>query len=162
MGPVRAATSFGRHYPLFPEHSTARLERMTITFVDPEELPNAGLFHQVSIASGSKLVFVAGQLSRNAAGEHVGVGDFAAQLEQCYVNVAAALAGAGCSWNEVVKRTLYVVGWSPDKVPQLVEGLTRASARLGITSAPPATLIGVAALAEPELLVEVEVVAVVD
>lgn len=49
-------------------------------------------------------------------------------------------------------------------MPLLVEGLSRASAQLGVgaTPLPPSTLIGVAALAEPDLLVEVEATAVID
>ena len=135
---------------------------MTIAFADPDGLAATGLFHHVAIASGSKMVFVAGQVARDAEGANVGIDDFAAQLEQCYVNVATALAGVGCSWDDVVKRTLYVVDWSTDKVPQLIDGITRASTRLGITSTPPGTLVGVAALADPEHLVEVDVIAVVD
>ncbi len=57
---------------------------------------------------------------------------------------------------------MYVVGWTPDKMPLFIEGVARASARLGTTPVPPGTLIGVAALAAPEYLVEVEATAVVD
>lgn len=44
----------------------------------------------------------------------------------------------------------------------LLDGIASASARLGATPVPPATLIGVAALAEPDILVEVEATAVID
>lgn len=56
--------------------------------------------------------------------------------------------------------TIYVVDWEPEKMAALGEGLGRASAALGITAVRPVTLIGVAALAEPDLLVEVEATAV--
>ncbi|MGX1762283.1 RidA family protein, partial [Streptomyces lydicus] len=48
----------------------------------------------------------------------------------------------------------------PDKMPLLLEGVTRAADRLGTTPDPPATLLGVAALDIPEHLVEIEATAV--
>ncbi len=47
-------------------------------------------------------------------------------------------------------------------MPLWVEGVAGASAKLGITTTPPLTGVGVTALAEPDLLVEVEAIAVVD
>ena len=47
-------------------------------------------------------------------------------------------------------------------MPALLEGISRASAKLGVTPVPPATLIGVAALDVPEHLVEIEATAVLD
>lgn len=108
-------------------------------------------------------MFVAGQVAHDADGNPVGAGDLAAQVEQCYVNVATALAAAGASFDDVAKLTVYVVDWTPEKMPLLGEGLARAAERLGVPTlpAPPLTGIGVAALAEPDLLVEVEATAVV-
>lgn len=62
----------------------------------------------------------------------------------------------------MAKLNVHVVDWTPDKMPLLLEGISRASARLGATPVPPATLLGVAALDVPEHLVEVEVTAVID
>jgi enamine deaminase RidA (YjgF/YER057c/UK114 family) len=50
------------------------------------------LYRQVAVATGSKLVFIAGQVARTADGAKVGEGDFTAKVEQCYLNVATALA----------------------------------------------------------------------
>ncbi|MFD4898460.1 RidA family protein [Streptomyces sp. NPDC058411] len=135
---------------------------MAITLVDPIGLPSTGIYRQVSVATGSKLVSVAGQVAWDADGVTVGEGDLAAQVEQCYVNVATALAGVGASFDDVAKLNVHVVDWTPDKMPLLLEGISRASARLGATPVPPATLLGVAALDVPEHLVEVEVTAVID
>ncbi|WP_199440080.1 RidA family protein [Umezawaea beigongshangensis] len=135
---------------------------MAITLVNPEGLPKVDVYRQVSVATGSKLVFVAGQVARDADGNRIGEGDLAAQLEQCYLNVATALAGVGASFDDVAKLTVYVVDWTADKMPLFLEGVARASAKLGGTPVPPGTLIGVAALAEPDLLVEVEATAVAD
>ncbi|MBX9390018.1 RidA family protein [Streptomonospora nanhaiensis] len=108
------------------------------------------------------MVFLAGQVARDAQGNKVGEGDLAAQAEQCYLNVGTALADAGGSFDDVVKVTVYAVDWSLDKMPLLIEGASRAAARLGTTALPPVTLVGVAALGEPDILVEVEAVAVLD
>jgi enamine deaminase RidA (YjgF/YER057c/UK114 family) len=125
-------------------------------------LPEIPVYRQVSIASGSKLVFIAGQVAWDADGVTVGEGDLAAQVEQCYLNVGTALAEVGASFNDVVKLTVYVVDLTPDKMPLFVEGVARAAAKLGITPAPPLTGVGVAALAEPDILVEVEATAMID
>ncbi|MFJ3779121.1 RidA family protein [Streptomyces sp. NPDC090075] len=135
---------------------------MAITLMNPSGLPKIDVYRQVSIASGSKLVFIAGQVAWNADGVTVGEGDLAAQVEQCYLNIGTALAGAGGSFGDVAKLTFYVVDWTPDKMPPLLEGISRAAAKLGVTPVPPTTLIGVAALDVPDHLVEIEATAVLD
>lgn len=135
---------------------------MSVTLVNPEGLPKPEVYRQLSVATGSKLVFLAGQVARDADGRPVGEGDFAAQVEQCYLNVATALAGIGGSFDDVAKLTIYVVDWSPEKMPLLGEGVGRAAVKLGIDPLKPITLLGVAALGEPDLLVEVEATAVIE
>lgn len=134
---------------------------MAITLVNPEGLVKVDIYRQVAVATGSTLVFIAGQVAWDADGVTVGEGDFAAQVEQCYLNVATALAEVGASFDNVAKLTVYAVDWTPDKMPLFVEGAARAAAKLGITHTPPLTGIGVAALAGPEILVEVEATAVI-
>ncbi|EWC59880.1 Bona fide RidA/YjgF/TdcF/RutC subgroup [Actinokineospora spheciospongiae] len=135
---------------------------MPITLVNPDGLPEVDLYRQVSVATGSKLVFTAGQIARDADGNKVGEGDFAAQVEQCYLNVDTALAAAGATFDDVVKLTVYLVDWTPDKMPLFAAGVARAAEKLGVTPAAPLTGVGVAALAEPDVLVEVEATAVLD
>ncbi|MFD9949966.1 RidA family protein [Nonomuraea sp. NPDC059023] len=128
---------------------------MPITLVNPSGLPEIDAYRQVSIATGTRMVFVAGQVAWDG-------GDLAAQVEQCYLNVATALAGAGGTFDDVAKLTVYVVDWTPDKMPLFLEGVARAAGKLGGTPVPPGTLIGVAALDVPEHLVELEAIAVLD
>ncbi|MFH8572597.1 RidA family protein [Streptomyces sp. NPDC017993] len=135
---------------------------MAITLMNPGGLPAIDVYRQVSIASGSKLVFVAGQVAWDAEGATVGGGDLAAQVEQCYLNIGTALAAAGGSFDDVAKLTVYVVDWTPDKMPLLLEGISRAAGKLGAAPVPPATLLGVAALDVPDHLVEIEATAVLD
>jgi enamine deaminase RidA (YjgF/YER057c/UK114 family) len=135
---------------------------MTIILTNAEALPKVDFFRQVAIATGSKLVFMAGQVAWDANGTLVGRGDLAAQVEQCYLNVAAAVAEAGGTFDDVAKLTTYITDWTLDKMPLVQEGRARALARIGVTSLAPGTLVGVAALFTPDILVEIEAVAVID
>ncbi|WP_430503073.1 RidA family protein [Micromonospora trifolii] len=135
---------------------------MAIALVNPNGLPKPEVYRQLSIATGSKLVFLAGQVARDADGRKVGEGDLAAQVEQCYLNIGTALAEIGGSFDDVAKLTIYVVDWTAEKMPLLGEGVARAAAKLGVDPVKPITLLGVAALGEPDLLVEVEATAMMD
>jgi enamine deaminase RidA (YjgF/YER057c/UK114 family) len=135
---------------------------MAITLVNPDGLPKIDVYRQVSIASGTKLVFIAGQVAWDAEGVTIGEGDLAAQVEQCYLNIGTALAEIGGSFDDVAKLNIHVVDWTPDKMPSLLEGVSRAAAKLGVTPVPPVTLLGVAALDVPEHLVEIEATAILD
>jgi enamine deaminase RidA (YjgF/YER057c/UK114 family) len=143
-----------RHYRLVKD--------MTISLINPQELPAVPFHRQVSVATGSKLVFMAGQVAWTADGTLVGKGNLAAQVEQCFLNVGAALAAAGGSLDDVVKLTIFVTDWNMDKMKLVSEGRARACEKLGVTLQAPSTLIGVAALYAPDLLVEVEAIAVID
>ncbi|MBP2364987.1 RidA family protein [Pseudonocardia parietis] len=133
---------------------------MPIELSNPPGLPQPDHYRQVAVATGSRTVYVAGQVARTADGTPVGPGDLAAQVEQAYVNVGTALAGVGGSFDDVAKLTIYLVDLDPSKLEALGEGVGRATARLGLDLIKPVTLLGVAALGEPDLLVEVEAVAV--
>jgi enamine deaminase RidA (YjgF/YER057c/UK114 family) len=136
---------------------------MPITLTNPAGLPEVDLYRHVAVATGSRQVFLSGQVSWDAEGTTVGVGDLAAQVEQSFLNVAAALESVGGTLADVVKLTVYLVDWTPDKMPAYVEGVARAAARLGVpVPQAPLTGIGVAALAGPELLVEIDATAILD
>ena len=77
---------------------------------------------------------------------------------------AAVLVGAaGATFEHVAKLTMYAVDITPDSLGQFMVGLTRASTKLGVDLAvAPFTGIGVVALAEPDLMVEIEAIAVLD
>lgn len=133
---------------------------MTIQLLNPDGIPKPDAYRQVAVATGTRLVFLAGQVARTAEGEPVGAGDLAAQVEQAYLNVATALAAVGGSFADVAKITLYVVDWQPEKLAALGEGVGRVATRLGVDPFRPVTLISVDKLTEPDLLVEVDATAV--
>ncbi|GAA3641449.1 RidA family protein [Kineosporia mesophila] len=135
---------------------------MSITLKNPAGLAEVPLYRHVSIASGSKMVFMAGQVSVDQDGNTVGAGDYVAQVEQCYLNVATALAEAGATFDDVAKINVYAVNMTPELVAASGEGIARAEKKLGVTIQAPLTGIGVAALASPEYLVEVDAIAFID
>jgi enamine deaminase RidA (YjgF/YER057c/UK114 family) len=121
-------------------------------------LHNAG-FSQVVVASGTRSIHTAGQVSIDEHGTLIGGDDLAAQTAQAMRNVGLALAAAGASFSDVVKITTYVVNYRPEH--RTVIGQARAPFFAGSTP-PASTLVGVTALALPEWLVEIEAIAVVD
>jgi enamine deaminase RidA (YjgF/YER057c/UK114 family) len=133
---------------------------MAVELSNAEGLYKPTSYVHVGVATGSRTVYLAGQVARNAEGDIVGRGDLAAQVEFAYLNVAKALRSVGASFDDIAKLTLYVVDWHSDKMPVLREGVHQAARQLGIDPLKPGTLIGVAALSDPELLVEVDAVAV--
>lgn len=130
----------------------------------PDHLSPAGLaasppsYSHVVRARGDWTVYVAGQVALDADGSLVAEGDRLGQLERALANVETALAAARAGLADVVRLTIYVVGWDPALRPGLIERLHRTFGDRPLTK----TLVGVQALALPGFLVEVDVVAVVD
>jgi len=120
--------------------------------------PARGYSHVVS-TSGGRTIYVAGQIAMDKDGNIVGKGDLKAQARQVLENVTAALGAAGATFKDVVKANTYVVNLGPDSLAAIRE----ARADFYPAEDPPAsTLVGVTALAFPDLLIEIEVVAVVE
>jgi len=111
------------------------------------------------VATGRRTIYTAGQVAIDEHGALVGSGDLAAQTAQAMRNVGRALAAAGATYADIVKLTTYVVNYQPEQ--RAVIGQARAPFFAGATP-PASTLVGVAALALPGWLVEIEAVAVVD
>jgi enamine deaminase RidA (YjgF/YER057c/UK114 family) len=119
----------------------------------PELFPPPGFSH-VAVAAGQRLVFVAGQTAITPDFAVVGEGDLAAQTRASMESVGIALRAAGASWDDVVRRTIYTVA------PTEFEVITRAIEEVtGDSPHPPQTIIGVTGLALPQLMIEIEVTA---
>ena len=127
-------------------------------FVNPAALgaPPRFYSHAVSIAGPAKLVYVSGQVSWGADGKVVGAGDMRAQCEQVFKNLSNVLRGAGAGWNDVIKMNGYMVGINAEHVTAYREV---RSGYLKAKQLPASTLVGVTSLVQPELLLEVEVLA---
>jgi enamine deaminase RidA (YjgF/YER057c/UK114 family) len=131
---------------------------MTLELINPEDLPTPPTYTHVVIASGSKLVFVAGQEPEDEHGNLVGPGDLAVQARQVFSNVGRALAAAKARPEHVTKITIFVVDYRREHLPVIEAG------RLGLFGEhkPADTVIGVEALSHPDYLIEVEAIAVID
>jgi enamine deaminase RidA (YjgF/YER057c/UK114 family) len=131
---------------------------MTLELVNPEGLPTPESYTQVVVATGSRLVFVAGQVADDAQGNLVAPGDLAAQARRAFANVGRALAAAGAGPKQVARITICVVHHRPEYLPLISE------ARIAVFGdhKPADTIVGVETLAEPGYLIEVEAIAVVD
>jgi len=127
---------------------------VTLELLNPDGLPTPPTFTQVVVASGARTVFVSGQVAAGSPED----GDFADQARAVHANLAIALEAAGARPSDVAKLTTYVVEYRPDLLPAIAE------ARAGVFGEhrPASTLVGVAALAQPQFRIEVEAIAVVD
>jgi enamine deaminase RidA (YjgF/YER057c/UK114 family) len=114
-------------------------------------------FHQVQVSTGQRIIHFAGQAALDTEANVVGVGDFHTQMATCLANIDIACRAAGISRTDIASLRLYVVDHHEGLVPDMIELLTGF---FGAEATPPATLVGVARLAMPDLLIEIEAVAV--
>lgn len=114
--------------------------------------------HAVSISGTGKLIHVSGQVSWDADGKVVGAGDMGAQAKQVFQNVTDILRAAGAGWDDVIKMNGYMVGVTPENVAAYRE-VRNTYLKQG--KLPASTLVGVTALVQPELLLEVECIAAI-
>lgn len=129
-------------------------------YQNPPALSKPGAYtHVVSATDAAKIVYVSGQVSWAADGSVVGKGDMRAQTEQVFRNLTNALKAAGADWGDVVKLNGYMVDMNPQNVNAYRE--VRA-AYLKPDRLPASTLVGVTRLVQDELLLEVEVVALLE
>ncbi|MFI9102956.1 RidA family protein [Streptomyces fildesensis] len=126
------------------------------TLTNPAGLHDPTPFGYSHAASApGELVFIAGQYASDETGQVV-PGDFAAQVERSVANLRIALAGVGLDLEHVVRLGSYIVDHDLEKLEVLGKELHGAWAdRL-----PAQTLVGVAALALPGMLFEIDAVAV--
>jgi reactive intermediate/imine deaminase len=101
------------------------------------------------------LVFVSGQAAIDQNGGLVGVGDFDAQAELVFQNLARVLEAAGSSLADVVKVTIYLTDMA--NFPKIVE----LRGKWFTEPYPADTIVEVASLALPELEIEIEAIGVV-
>ena len=131
---------------------------MTLECINPESLPTPETYTQVVIATGTKLVFVSGQEPEDVHGNLVGRGDLATQARQVFSNLGRALAAAGAHPKQVAKITIYVVNHRREYLPVIEE----ARVSLFADHKPADVLVGIATLSNPEYLIEVDAIAMID
>ena len=126
--------------------------------INPAALSIPTGYSHVATVTGGTAVYVSGQIAFNKDAQIVGIGDLGAQAKQVYENLSGCLKAAGATFQDVVKLVSYVVNLTPDKAATV-----RAVRReyLGDAPYPASTMVGVTGLVNPDLLIEVEVIAFV-
>jgi len=136
---------------------------MTRSYVNPpalfESLPHG--FSQAVVASGSRTVHVSGQTAWDAGRRILGGRDLAAQARHALENLRLAMRACGGDLSDVVSLRIYVVGdpSEPAKAAAVGDALREVFPE---DARPASTWIGVAALARPEFLIEIEATGVLD
>jgi len=112
--------------------------------------------HAVEAQDGRRVVFLAGQTSVDPDGRPLYPGDMRAQLEKAFENLELVLERAGLTFANLVRLNYYVTDMAAYAGAREV-----VAARLGgLAVKPSGCLLGVACLARPELMVEIEATAV--
>lgn len=127
---------------------------MMISRHNPADAPPVGRYSQVVRVElgGATLLFISGLVGVTPDGAIVGRGDVAAQVEQIYENLHAVLQSQDAELRDVVKVTSFVrdgIDTSP----------LASQRRFADDALPAATSVVVSSLANPDWLIEIEVIA---
>ena len=123
-------------------------------YLNPPGLVKPNGYTHVVVAADGRTVYIAGQVALDTAGKVVGEGDFKVQAEQVYGNLRKALASVGATFKDLVKTTTLITD------VENVAALREIRTRYLDPKNPPANTLIVATLVRPELLLEIEGVAV--
>ena len=135
---------------------------MTIErFPEPKGLqrPNFGgrdVYSHAVASRRPKMIFIAGQLARDINGNTVGKNDMRAQMRQVGENIKAALAAAGATLDDVVQTSTFVTDWD-----KFIEAIDVRLEFLG-KPLPTSTTVVVSRLANPDYMIEMSVIAMVE
>jgi 2-iminobutanoate/2-iminopropanoate deaminase len=127
-----------------------------ITRGDPPNLRNVrpNVYHHfIRVDNPKSLIFLSGQLARNAAGNLVGANDMAEQTRQCIRNMRTVLEAAGGSLDDIVSIVVYTTD-----IRQFKE-IVAARSEFFVAKLPTSTIVEVNHLADPGLLIEFQAIA---
>jgi enamine deaminase RidA (YjgF/YER057c/UK114 family) len=141
---------------LMPAVAFAQVREPQVKRTNPPTLSApTGYTHVVEVPAGMKTVYIAGQIALDKSGALVGAGDMKAQADQVFKNLQAALAAAGATFADVVKMNIYTTDVSK------IQAIRDARSQYLGAALPASTLVQVVALARPEFMLEIEVIAAV-
>jgi 2-iminobutanoate/2-iminopropanoate deaminase len=130
----------------------------TITRGDPPNLKNVRktvYHHYIRVDNPTSLIFLSGQLARDAAGNLVGAGDMAEQTRQCIRNMKTVLEAAGGTLEDIVSMVVYTTDMREFK--RIVD----ARMEFFTTTLPTSTIVEVNHLADPGLMIEFQATAAI-
>ena len=132
----------------------ANTARTVVRFLNPTAMPQSVGYTQVVEVTGSKMLYLSGQIAFDTAGQIVGMGDLHAQTQQVFENLKAGLAAAGATFEHVVKLQLFLLDITQIQIVRDVRD------RYVNTQFPPAsTAVEVRRLFRDELLIEIDAIA---
>jgi len=131
---------------------------MPVTKINPPALPDAAAmgYSQITTSAPGTLIQMSGQVAWSRDGAPVPA-DIAEQAKRAMDNVKAGLEAAGAGIGDITLARLYVVNLDPEKMAAAAAPLMEFFGG----QAPCVTAIGVTSLAAPDLLIEIEVTAVI-
>jgi enamine deaminase RidA (YjgF/YER057c/UK114 family) len=126
--------------------------------LNPPALGEPPGYSQIVEARGGRTIYIAGQTSHDANGELVGKNDFAAQAAQVFRNLSIALDAVQCTAANVVKLNVYLRDMS--NLAAYREARNRFLDQTIPRGAPAVTLVEVSRLYGPDLMIEIDAIAV--
>jgi enamine deaminase RidA (YjgF/YER057c/UK114 family) len=127
--------------------------------LNPSELGEPPGYSQVVDVRASRIIFIAGQTALDRHGELIGRDDFAAQANQVFRNLSAALQSVGCTASNLVKMNVFLRDMG--NLSTYREARNRFFATVTPAAAPAVTLVEVSRLYGPDFLIEIEAVAAI-
>lgn len=128
---------------------------MARELINPDTMRTPPSYSHISVASGSKIISFAGQVALNDNG--LMGDDLRSQVIACMQNLKLAMDAVGVTWDDIIRRTIFTT--QPDQPAVIAGAIAEVT---GDAANPPQSLFGVTALANPQLLVEIECTAVID
>jgi 2-iminobutanoate/2-iminopropanoate deaminase len=110
--------------------------------------------HCVRVSHATTTLYLAGQLARDAEGRTVGVGDIRAQTARVIENIRTILRAEGGDLRNLVKLTVYTTDM------RHFDAIAEVRRRYFTDDLPASTIVEVSKLSQPDLLIEIEGVAV--
>jgi 2-iminobutanoate/2-iminopropanoate deaminase len=111
------------------------------------------LYSHVVVAEEQSLIFISGQLARDCSGNIVGPRDMRREIQQVGENLRAGLEAAGAALDDLVKTTTFVTD-----IDEFFRHVDIRHDILGV-SLPASTTVEVRRLSHPDLMVEIEAIA---
>jgi len=127
-----------------------------IRLSNPPTIAKPNGYSHVAEVTGGKTIYISGQIAFDPSGKVVGAGDMRAQAQQIFANLKAALESVGADFSAVVKLTYFVVD-----ITQMQTIREVRAQYVNMENPPASSAFEVRQLTHPDLLLEIEAIAVV-
>ncbi|WP_243286225.1 RidA family protein [Geothrix terrae] len=127
-----------------------------VRYLNPATLPKPNGYSHVVEVEGGRTLYVSGQIALDKDGALVGKGDLKTQTRQVFENLQSALRASGATLDHVVKITVFMTDVSD------IQAFRDVRDTYFTQHHPASSLVQVSRLARPDLLIEIEAVAVID